>query len=148
MPYLRLTCPELEAQRRQAIATRLTDAINDLLFNPRGRPTREELRERTTVHFTPYAAGELFIGGRTPAERGASDITLELSDWGMSARRRRRLAWALTPVLAEVFGVPRAAWDNVNIRFHAYPPSEFAVGGRLLSDLVPLVGRVMRRLAG
>ena len=37
VPYLRLTCPPLEAQQRQAIATRLTGAINDLLFDPRGR---------------------------------------------------------------------------------------------------------------
>jgi phenylpyruvate tautomerase PptA (4-oxalocrotonate tautomerase family) len=148
MPYLRLTCPELDAERRQAMATRLTDALNDLLFDPRGRLTRDELRERTTVQFTPYASGDLFIGGRTPSARGAADVTLELSDWGMSVRQRRRLAVKLTPVLAELFGVPPEGWDNVNIRFHVYRPSEFAVGGRLLSDLVPLVGRVMRRLAG
>jgi phenylpyruvate tautomerase PptA (4-oxalocrotonate tautomerase family) len=149
MPYLRLTCPELDAEHRQTLATRLTDAINDLLFDPRGRLTRDELRERTTVHFTPYAPGELFIGGRTPEARGAADVTLELSDWGMSARQRRRLAATLTPVLAELFGVPpEEGWGNLNIRLHVYRPSEFAVGGRLLSDLVPLVGRLLRRLAG
>ena len=69
MPYLRLTCPELDLEHRQRMATHLTDAINDLLFDPRGRLTREELRERTMVHFTPYAPGELFIGGHTPTAR-------------------------------------------------------------------------------
>lgn len=148
MPYLRLTCPELDPEERQKIATRLTDAINDLLFDPHSRISRDELRERTTVHFTPYGSDALFIGGRPPAARRAADVTVELSDWGMSVRQRRRLAAGLTPILANLFGIAREGWHNVNIRFHVYRPSEFAVGGRLLSDLVPLVGRVMRRLAG
>jgi phenylpyruvate tautomerase PptA (4-oxalocrotonate tautomerase family) len=148
MPYLRITCPELDAERRQSIAAQLTEATNNLLFDPRGRLTRQQLRERTTVHFVPYGAGELFIAGHTPEDRGSVDITLELSDWGMSARQRQRLARGLTPILAELFGVPRANWDGINIRFHPYHPSEFAVGGRLLSELVPPIGRLMRRLAG
>jgi len=148
VPYLRITSPELDAGRRQAIAARLTEAINSLLFDPRGRLSREELRERTTVHFAPYAPGQLFVGGQTPEARGSLDITVELSDWGMSARQRRRLARGLTPVLADLFAVPRAAWDGINIRFHPYQPSEFAVGGRLLTELVPPIGRLMRRLAG
>lgn len=148
MPYLRITCPELDLKQRQAIATQLTDALNSLLFEPRGRLTREELRERTTVHFASYATGDLFIGSRMPEERGSADITLELSDWGMSVRQRRRLARELTSVLGDLFDVPRDGWDNVNIRFHSYRPSEFAVGGRLLSDVVPLIGRLMRHLSG
>jgi len=148
VPYLRITCPELSLERRQQVAVRLTQALNDLLFDPRSRLTREELRERTTVHFVPYAPGELFIGGGTPEARGSLDVTMELSDWGMSARQRRRLARGLTPLLAELFAVPRAGWDGINIRFHSYHPSEFAVGGRLLSELVPPIGRLMRRLAG
>jgi len=148
VPYLRITCPELDVVRRQAIAARLTEAINDLLFAPHGRVSRQELRERTTVHFVPYVPGQLFIGGQTPEARGSMDITVELSDWGMSTRQRRRLARGLTPVLADLFAVPRAAWDGINIRFHPYHPSEFAVGGRLLTDLVPPIGRLMRRLAG
>lgn len=89
MPYLKITCPELDAERRAATATRLTEVVNDLFYNPRGPTTREELRERTTVHFVPYAERDLFIGGRTPTERGAVDLTVELSDWGMSIRQRR-----------------------------------------------------------
>lgn len=73
MPYLRITSPELDAGRRQAIAARLTEAINSLLFDPRGRLSREELRERTTVHFAPYAPGQLFVGGQTPEARGSLD---------------------------------------------------------------------------
>jgi phenylpyruvate tautomerase PptA (4-oxalocrotonate tautomerase family) len=148
MPYLRIACPKLDAERRQTIAARLTEAVNDLLFDPRGRLTRQELREHTTVHFVPYAPGELFIAAQTPEARGAMDITVELSDLGMSARQRRRLARGLTPVLADLFAVQQPDWDGINIRFHSYRPSEFAVGGRLLSELVPPIGRLMRRLAG
>ncbi|HLH03542.1 MAG TPA: hypothetical protein VKX25_12275 [Bryobacteraceae bacterium] len=148
MPYLRITCPELPDERRRAIAKRLTEAINDLFFHPRGGPTREELRERTTVHFTPYRPNELFIGARTPEERGAMDLTVELSDWSMSVRRQRRIARELTPLLAELFNIPATARDGINIRFHPYPATDFAVGGRLLSDLVPWVGRLMKRVAG
>ena len=148
MPYLHLTCPDVAADRRRQIAARLTDAVNDLFYHPRGRLTREELRERTTVHFAPYGGADLFIGAQTPAERGAPDVTLELSDWGMSARQQRRIARELTPVLAELFEVGPGQLDNVNIRFHPYPPTDFAVGGRLLADVVPRIGRLMRRLAG
>jgi hypothetical protein len=56
-------------ERRRAVAERLTAAINDLFFNPRAPLTREELRQRTTVHFAVYGVDELFIAGRTPVER-------------------------------------------------------------------------------
>jgi phenylpyruvate tautomerase PptA (4-oxalocrotonate tautomerase family) len=148
MPYLRITCPEGRSEQRQRIAQHLTAAINDLFYHPRGRVTRAELRERTTVHFMPYAPGDLFIGGRTPDERGAVDLTVELSDWHMSVRQQRKVARVLTPVLADLFDVPPNGLDGINIRFHPYPPRDFAVGGRLLSDLVPRVGRLMKRLAG
>lgn len=146
MPYLRLTCPELPRDRRRAIAERLTDEVNDLFYSPRGGPTRDELRERTTIHFVPQQDGDLYIGGRTPLERGGADLTVELSDWNMGVRTQRRVAARLTPVLAELFGVPEGSLDGVNIRFHSYPPTDFAVGGRLLSDTVPRIGQVMKKL--
>lgn len=148
MPYLRVTCPELSGERRALIASRLTDAINDLFYEPRARVTRAELRERTTVHFAPYGDGDLFIGARTPLERGCPDVTIELSDWSMSVRQQRKVARSLTPVLAELFDVSPAATENINIRFHSYPPTDFAVGGRLLSDVVPRIGRLLKRIAG
>ncbi len=148
MPYLRITCPELDLEGRRTIAIRLTDAINDLFFNPRSRLTREDLRERTTIHFVPYAEGEFFIGGRSPLERGKIDVTIELSDWSMRVRRQREVARILTPVLAELFAVPPEEQDGINIRFDPYPPTDFAVGGRLLSDLIPFMGRLGKRLFG
>ena len=148
MPYLRITCPKLTAERRREVAERLTTEVNDLFFNPRAPTTREELRERTTVHFAPYADGELFVGAKTPQERGVTDLTVELSDWNMSVRQQRRIAAALTPVLAELFEVPVTELDNVNIRFHSYPPTDFAVGGRLLVDVVPRIGRWLKRMSG
>jgi phenylpyruvate tautomerase PptA (4-oxalocrotonate tautomerase family) len=148
MPYLRLTCPALLPEHYRHMAERLTDAINDLFVNPRARLTREELRERTTVHFVPYTGTDLFIGGRTPQERGRPDITVELSDWSMTMRQQRRIARTLTPLLAELFNFAPGAIDGITIRFHPYPPRDFAVGGRLLSDLIPRIGRIMKRLFG
>lgn len=148
MPYLRVSCPELPGEARRRIAERLTDEVNDLFFDPRGGPTREELRERTTVHFVPYREEELFVGARTPGERGRSDITVELSDWSMSVRRQREVAARLTPVVAELFDVPAAHLDAVNLRFHSYPPSDFAVAGRLLSDTIPRLARIAKRWLG
>jgi hypothetical protein len=78
-------------------------------------------------------------------DRGERDVTMEFSDWGLHARMQRRLARELTPVLAKLFAMEQQL-DHVNIRFHPYPPTDFAVGGRLLADLVPAIG-VMRRLA-
>lgn len=148
MPYLRLTCPDLPANRRQTIARVLTEAIDKLLFDPRAGISPDDLRRRTTVHFLPYGPAELFIGDEAAEADTAPDITLELSDWGMSVRQRRRLASQLTPVVAGLFDMPREKWDSINVRFHPYRLTEFAVGGRLLSDLVPRIGQIVRRLAG
>jgi hypothetical protein len=41
-----------------------------------------------------------------------------------------------------------AALDSVNVRFHSYPPTDFAVGGQLLSARVPRVVRLAKRLLG
>lgn len=147
MPYLRLTCPEVSPERRRIIALRLTEELGDLFFSPRGGPTREELRERTSIHFQPYGEADVFIGGQTPQERRKPDLTAELSDWNMGVKTQRRVAAQLTPVLAELFGVGPQELDNVNIRFHSYPPRDFAVGGRLIADLVPRIGQLMKRLS-
>lgn len=125
----------------------MTQATDDLFCDPRARLTRDELRERTTVHFTTCRDNELFIGGHTPEEREAVDLTVELSEWSMSVKQQRRIAQHLTPFLAQIFDVPPDVRDGINIRFHPYPPTDFALGGRLLSDMVPLFGRVMKRLA-
>ena len=72
---------------------------------------------------------------------------MELSDWSIPVKQPRRVAQHLTPLLAELFDVLAGGLDGVNIRFHPYPPTGFAVGGHLLSDIVPLVGRLMKRVA-
>ena len=140
---MRITSPELPDADRRVIAARLTDAVIDLWYQRRAPVTRDELRERTTVHFTPYAADELFIGGRSTNERGATDVSVELSDWSMSVRHQRRAARTLTPLLCELF---RATPSDVNLRFHSYPPTDFAVAGMLLSQRIPWIGRVMKSL--
>lgn len=148
MPYLRVTCSPLPAERKRWIAGQLTEAVNLLFFSPRGGPTREELRERTTVHFTEYGKDDLYIGGRSVGERGVTDLTVELSDWNMSVRQQRRVARHLTPLLARLFGLEGEDLGNVNLRFHSYPPTAFAVGGRLLADRVPWIGQAMKKLLG
>lgn len=87
MPYLRITSTERNRDQRRAIATQLTDAINDLFYNPKSPTTREELREHTTVHFMPYARDNLFIGARTPDERGRQDVTVELVHRGVNTKQ-------------------------------------------------------------
>lgn len=143
VPYLRITCPELDAERRGEIAAALTDAVVKLFTPPRG-PFNAEIRSRTTVHYVCYGDGELFVGGR-PVGADHPDVTVELSDWSMSARQQGRAAAALTPELIRLFGAER---DAVNIRFHSYPPTDFAVGGVLLSRRIPRAARVAKRLFG
>jgi phenylpyruvate tautomerase PptA (4-oxalocrotonate tautomerase family) len=143
VPYLRLTCPVLDPERRRTIAERLTSAVVDLFTPPRG-PSADDIRARTTVHFTSYADGELFIGGRA-AGPALPDVTVELSDWSLSVRRQRRVADRVTPLLVELFGTDP---DAVNVRFHSYPPTDFAVGGVLLSERVPRAARWAKRVFG
>lgn len=146
MPYLKVTCPDTFEPHFPTMAERLTAEINTLFFNPQARISKEELRERTTVHFNPYTENHLFIGARTPTQRGYLDITVELSDWLMSIKKQRIVAKTLTPVLAQLFGIDNANLEHVNIYFNSYPPTNFSVGGILLSDLVPFAGRLAKRI--
>ena len=120
----------------------LTDAVVELFTASRG-PSAEEIRQRTTIHFAPYAEAELFIGAQA-VQPELPDVTVELSDWYLNTPHQRRVAAALTPILVSVFGSTR---DSTNIRFHSYPPSAFAVGGQLLSDRIPRIGRLAKRIA-
>jgi phenylpyruvate tautomerase PptA (4-oxalocrotonate tautomerase family) len=145
MPYLRITCPDINSEQRRATAHQLTEEINNLFYSPKGGPSREELRSHTTIHFVPYQDDEVFIGGQTPKERGVADITAELSDWGMNVKQQKKVAEHLTPVLGKLFEIKDL--ENVNIRFHSYPPTDFSVGGKLISELVPRIGQVMKRMS-
>jgi phenylpyruvate tautomerase PptA (4-oxalocrotonate tautomerase family) len=144
MPYLRITCPEISSEQKRTVAKELTDEINTLFYNPKGGPSREELRSHTTVHFMPYQNDEVYIGGQTTQERGGTDLTVELSDWNMNVKQQKKVAQGLTPILAKLFSVKDL--ENVNIRFHSYPPTDFSVGGKLISELVPRIGQVMKRI--
>jgi phenylpyruvate tautomerase PptA (4-oxalocrotonate tautomerase family) len=93
------------------------------------------------VHFTEYNDRELFVGGR-PASPERPDVTVEVSDWSMSTRPQARVAAAMTPVLIQAFNTNA---DSVNVRFQSYPPSDFAVGGQLLSSRVPRIARLVKR---
>lgn len=143
MPYLHVTCPDIDAGRRSEIASTLTDAVVELFTPPRG-PTADQIRERTTVHFACYSNHELFIGAR-PAGPQRPDVTVELSDWSLSTHRKARVAARLTPLLVTLFATDA---DAVNLRFHPYPPTDFAVGGVLLSKRIPLVARLAKRFFG
>lgn len=141
MPYLRVSCPSIDALQRRDIAARLTDAVVELFTPPRG-PSREEIRARTSVQFACYGPDELFVAAQ-PAGPSQPDVTVELSDWSMSPRHQGRVAARLTPLLVELFG---ADTDAVNLRFHPYPPTDFAVGGRLLSTRIPRIARLAKRI--
>lgn len=143
VPYLRVTCPPLTADRRRQVAEELTAVVVELFTPPRG-PSAEDIRARTTVHFAVYGPDELFVGGR-PATTEDPDVTVELSDWSMSTRAQARGAARLTPVLVALFG---AQPDAVNLRFHPYPPTDFAVAGVLLSARIPAPARWAKRLLG
>jgi phenylpyruvate tautomerase PptA (4-oxalocrotonate tautomerase family) len=63
----------------------------------------------------------------------------------MNVKQQKKVAEGLTPVLGKLFGVKDL--ENVNIRFHSYPPTDFSVGGKLLSERVPRIGQVMKRMS-
>ncbi|MBV8863722.1 MAG: hypothetical protein JO082_12045 [Mycobacterium sp.] len=148
MPYLRLTSPPVDTEQRHRLAVELTDLVVRLLTPPpgRGRPTAEDTRARTTVQFTPYDPDALAIGGTMMADSGGRDVTLEFSDWGLSLRRQKVIAHELTDALSRLLGVEDI--DAVNVRFHRYRPRDFAVGGVLLAQRIPVVARVAKLLAG
>ena len=146
MPYLRVFCPVLDALQYAAIVPELTNVVNDLFYHPKSRLTLEEFRERKTVHFIPYKEGGFYIGAKTPAQRGHPYITIELSDWHMSVKKQRKIAAQMTPVVVKLFRVSPADVDNINFRFHSYPPSDFAVGGKLLADIIPYIGRLAKKM--
>jgi phenylpyruvate tautomerase PptA (4-oxalocrotonate tautomerase family) len=143
MPYLHVTCPAIDEAERRTVAETLTSALVELFTPPRG-PRSVEIRARTTVQFACYRLDELFVGG-VAASSSRADVTAELSDWHMSTRQQHKAAAALTPVLVRLFD---AEPGSVNIRFHSYPPTDFAVGGQLLSDRIPAAARFAKRVFG
>jgi hypothetical protein len=48
--------------------------------------------------------------------------------------------------IATLFGVSSNSLDDINIRFHSYPPTDFAEGGKLLSDLIPFIGKLAKKI--
>ena len=129
MPYMKLTSPSVSADTRARIARELTEEVVRLMTPSNGRGlSASELRERCTVHFTPYEPDAFAIGGRMMTERAEREVTMEFSDWGLNERRQRRLAHELTPLLARLFDLEGRA-EHVNIRFHPYAPTDFAVAG-------------------
>jgi hypothetical protein len=114
------------------------------VWKRRSAQIAEDIRGRTTVHFTSYGTDNLFVGGRA-AQGENPDVTVELSDWSMSTRQQSRAAAALNPIVGELYGTNS---DAVNLRFCSYPPSDFAVGGVLLGRRLPLADWVAKRLLG
>ncbi len=145
MPYLKVTCPRIDAQKREEIAREITAEV--VRLNPSRFVPPEQMRERCTVHFTPYEPDRMAIGGVLMRDRHHADVTVEYSDWSLSRRKQKRIAKRLTSVVAEIFKM-HDQLDSINIRFHPYPPSDFSVGGLLLSERVPWIGRLMKRLSG
>ena len=89
MPYLKLTTPETTTEQRERIARELTDLVVQVMIPRNGRgPSADELRERCTVHFTPYEPTTMAIGGVLMRDRKEQDVTVEFSDWGMGVRIR------------------------------------------------------------
>ncbi|MEZ0364461.1 4-oxalocrotonate tautomerase family protein [Mycobacterium sp. pUA109] len=148
MPYLRLTSPPIDAEHRRRLAVELTDLVVRLLTPPpgRGRPTADDMRARTTVHFTPYDPDGLAVGRTMLADTGGRDVTVEFSDWGLSLRRQQVIAREITNLLARLLDLGDDL-DAVNVRFHRYRPRDFAVGGVLLAQRIPVAARVAKRLA-
>ena len=76
-PYLKLTCPDLPVTERQRCAEVLTDAV--VRLNASRFVPAADLRERYTVHFTPYNPDSMAVGGRLMQDRAEPDVTLEYS---------------------------------------------------------------------
>ena len=147
MPYMKLSTPDVTPQDRERIARELTEAMVHVMTRRYGRGfTPGELRERCTVHFTPYEPATMAVGGRLMQNRDEQNVTMEFSDCGMTTRLQARLARELTPLLGQLFCMD-AHLERVRIRFHPYPPTDFAVGGRLLSAVAPRLGQLMQHLA-
>jgi hypothetical protein len=69
----------------------------------------------------------------------------KISDSNISVRLRKKVACKPTPVSADRLSVPVDQMDRIHIRFPRYPPTDFAVWGRVLSELVSFDARVMKR---
>jgi phenylpyruvate tautomerase PptA (4-oxalocrotonate tautomerase family) len=141
MPFMKLISPPLRAADAERLARDLTEAVVQLLQRPLGPyASAEELRRHSTIQFAPYQPGTITVGG----EREHQLVVLEYSDWGLNLRRQRRLARELTPLIARFFD---GQTDQVEIRFHHYQPSDRAIGGELLVDKIPWIGRMVKKLS-
>ena len=120
MPFVELLAPPVDDATRQHVATAVTQAVCDAFaLEP----------EVVTVYFLPIAPSCYAHAGHLGA--GPQAVFVKLHAYRRTAETRRRLAGAVTPPLARLYGVPDAA---VVIYFLDRAKDEVAYDGMLSSD--------------
>src|SRR5437588_1645754 len=141
MPYLRLHCPALPVKDKKIIAKELTNATMRYF-----RLTKS-YANRCTVQFVPFELEDIAIDGKLLSAGGEPDYHLEVSYRKLSEEQKQTYAREVTPLLARLLNVKTRSWlerllrvtdpplFRVSIQFHAYGDDDYALGGRLLSEV-------------
>ncbi len=123
MPYLRLETPAFSLEQKKIMAAELTDAVMACLNFP------HNWRERIIIHFTPYQADDLAVGGRLASETEEPIYRLGFFDAGLSAAKRKKLTNALMPVFLELLGLGNGLSKQVQLLFFETQPEEWSTEG-------------------
>lgn len=129
MPHLRLQSPALSAELKRKLAFQLTDAVIA------GLCMDDSCRQRTTIRFDAVNAEDLAVAGELLSEGGAPDYLLEITDLALSDAQKHAAVKAIVPVLMQNFGLRKEQAWKINIRFHCYQASDYAVGGTFLDEV-------------
>ncbi len=141
MPYLRLYCPELPVKQKKIIAKELTAAAVRF-FNP-----SKDVKNRCIVQFVPFNPEDVAMNGKLISEGGDPDYYLDVVGQRFSDEKKQAFARAVNPMLVRVLNLKSRSWlarllrvtdpplFRINILFTEYSPNNFAVGGRLLSEI-------------
>jgi phenylpyruvate tautomerase PptA (4-oxalocrotonate tautomerase family) len=143
MPYLRLYCPELPVKQKKLIARELTNATM------RSLKLAKDYRNRCMVRFIPIELEDMAIDGKLLSESGEPDYHLEVSYRSLRDQQKQAFVQEVTPLLAKLLNLKQQSWlarllritdpplFRISILFREHSDDNFAVGGRLLSEITP-----------
>jgi phenylpyruvate tautomerase PptA (4-oxalocrotonate tautomerase family) len=140
MPYLRLSSLPLDVETKRHLADELTATVLDILS--------DQKPEWTSVHFTPFHAGDFAIAGRLVADGGIADTHLEISANEVDEKSWFALRNRLTDVLVEALGIPDNERWHVNVKLNRYDLHSFAMAGNAADEIDQLVSEGASRLEG
>ncbi len=100
----------------------------------------EEARNWTTLQFNAFSLEDMVIGDELLSEHNdkAADYHILISERNLDEKKKKALVDKLTPLFARIFNLTEENEEQlskINIMISRYDPTDFAVGGKFVSEI-------------